>query len=76
MAQTAAELQAELTEVRQAIRDCLKAGQSYSKPGMSFNRVQFEALTKREKQLELKLSRMSNGGAAILSDFSHDEGAI
>lgn len=75
MAQTIAEIETELAEVRQAIRDCLKAGQSYSKPGLSFNRVQFEALTKREKQLELKLSRMSNGGAFILSDFSREEDA-
>lgn len=73
MAQTISDLETELADVRQAIKDCLKAGQNYSKPGMSFNRVQFEALTKREKQLELKISRMTAGGAFVLSDFSSGE---
>ena len=70
MAQTAAEVQVELTEVRQAIKDCYKAGQSYSKPGMSFNRVQFDALTKRENELEQKLRRLQDNGAFVKSDCS------
>jgi hypothetical protein len=72
MARTVAQLESELVIVRQSITDSLQAGQSYSKPGLSFNRVQFDALIKREKQLELQISRMSNGGAIILSDFSHE----
>lgn len=70
MAETAAQLEARLAAVRTAINDILVAAQSYSSTGVSVNRASLKELRDYEKQLELKLSRMTSGGAVKLSDFS------
>lgn len=45
-------LSARLTEVQSAYSACLTAHQSYSRPGFSFNRVQFEALSTELAELK------------------------
>jgi len=72
MAETSAEIQTRLANVRAAIARVLEL-QSYSKPGMSATRANLDVLLKHERQLELKLSRMDDGGAIILGDFAHEE---
>lgn len=66
MAETVAQLETRLSEVRTAISQALV--QSYSVAGRSVTRNLAE-LRKLEKDLERKLSRL-NGNAVILSDFS------
>ena len=67
MAETQAQLETRLSEVRQAISQALI--QSYSVAGRSVTRNLGE-LRKLEKDLERKLARLNNG-PVILSDFSH-----
>jgi hypothetical protein len=67
MAETQAQLETRLSEVRQAISQALI--QSYSVAGRSVTRNLAE-LRKLEKDLERKLARLNNG-PVILSDFSH-----
>lgn len=66
MAETAAQIETRLTEVRAAISAALV--QSYSVAGRSVTRNLAE-LRKLEKDLERKLARLTNG-PVILSDFS------
>ena len=69
MAETQAQLETRLSEVRQAISQALI--QSYSVAGRSVTRNLGE-LRKLEKDLERKLSRL-NGRVLVVSDFSNTD---
>jgi len=69
MAETQAQLETRLSEVRQAISQALI--QSYSVAGRSVTRNLAE-LRKLEKDLERKLSRL-NGRVLVVSDFSNTD---
>lgn len=69
MAETVAQLQIRLTNVRAAIDRALNV-QSYSISGRQITHANLESLMKLEKELQRKLARLNNG-PVILSDFSH-----
>ena len=69
MAETAEQIETRLTNVRAAIERAILAA-SYSVASRSHSNQQLKELRAYERQLELKLSRMTNGGAVVLSDFS------
>ena len=68
MAETAAQLETRLSEVRAAISNALNA-QSYSVAGRSVTRTNLAELRQLEKDLMRRLNRLNNG-AFVISDFS------
>ena len=68
MAETAAQLETRLAQVREAITAALTA-QSYSMAGRSVTRSNLAELRSLEKDLERKLARLTSG-PIILSDFN------
>lgn len=72
MAETAEQIETRLADVRAAIARAVQS-QSYSLGGRSHSNQSLKELRDYERQLELKLSRMTSGGAVILSDFSRED---
>ena len=57
-------LKTELALVRTAMQGILKAGQSYSRSGLSVQKVPYERLEKREQYLVRQIAR---GGTGVVS---------
>lgn len=75
MAETAAQLETRLINVRAAIERVILAA-SYSVAGRSHQNQQLVELRKYEKDLERKLSRLSGSGPLVLSDTSGETATI
>ena len=68
MAETVAQLETRLSQVRAAIANALTA-QSYSVAGRSVTRSNLGELRQLEKDLMRRINRLNNG-AFVISDFS------
>lgn len=71
MAETVAQLETRLTNVRAAIDRALNV-QSYSISGRQITHANLESLMKLEKELQRKLSRLQ-GKNLVVSDFSNTD---
>ena len=59
------ELETELTAIKTAMLSMLTAGQSGSLDGVSFNKVQYDSLSKRRKEIERRISALSSATGSI-----------
>lgn len=60
-AQRIAELETELTEVRDAIRKIVTGGQAYGAEGRTMTRADLKVLQEREDMLRAKLTKLRRG---------------
>ena len=71
---TRTQVETELAEVRTALQDIRKTGQSYTRPGMGVTHASYRDLLDHEKPLMKELRVMSSTGVSHIVDASCGRG--